>query len=164
MLPAADDAWVEGFVCTEACAWLEALTCECSFTFACPFALPWLDALTCECVFTFACPFALPWLDAVVPDDAVCECFTWPGAFAELPRVGCAPCCASCFCWPGAFPELPWPFPATALPLNAIAATTTASTPPRPLLGRCITSPRLWGLPWRGGPSSMRLVHVRIRF
>src|SRR5919205_553358 len=92
----------------------------------------------------FSWPFAFPWLDAVVPDDAVFECFVWPGAFAELPRVGCAPCCASCFCWPGVFPELPWPFPATALPLNAITATATARTPPRPLLGRCITSPRLW--------------------
>src|SRR5919199_201202 len=82
LLPAADDALADCFVCIE--------------------AFPWVEALTCECVFTFAWPFALPWLAAVVPDDAVCECFTCPGAFAELPCVACA----SCFCWPGALPEL----------------------------------------------------------
>ena len=54
LLPAADDAWVDCCVCTEAWVWVEALTCACAFTFACPFALPWLDALTCECTVTFA--------------------------------------------------------------------------------------------------------------
>jgi hypothetical protein len=93
----------------------------------------------------FTCPFALPWLDAAVPDDADCECFCflWPGAFADLPAKGCALCCcAACFfCWPGAFPDLPWSFPATALPLKAIAATATAMPPQRAFLGRCIASP-----------------------
>jgi hypothetical protein len=43
---------------------------------------------------------------------------------------------------PGAEPEGgPWPFPATALPLKAIAATATAITPPKAFLGRCIASP-----------------------
>jgi hypothetical protein len=101
--------------------------------------------LACACAFAFTCPFAFPWLDTAVPDDAVFfACFTWPGAFADLPCVACAACASCFFCWPGAFPELPWPFPATALPLNAIAATATASTPPRPLLGRCIATPLLW--------------------
>ena len=118
-----------------------------------------LDTLACECA--FACPFAFPWPEAAVPDDAVfkCFCFVWPGAFAELP---CVTCCAACFfCWPGAFPELPWPFPATALPLNAIAATATASTPPRPRLGRCIASPVGCGTALEGRPT--RLVHGTIR-
>ena len=134
LLPAADDEVVVGACCVWTDAWVE---------------LEWLTLpcveLECEC-FTFECPFAFPCADAVTPVDDF-ECLVCPGALADFP---CTACCAACFfTWPGAFPELPgaepgdgpWPFPATALPLNAIAATATAITPQRTFLGRCIASP-----------------------
>jgi hypothetical protein len=115
------------------------LACECV-------TAAWLELewLTLACTFAFACAFAFEWVDAF---DVDFECVVCPGAFAEFPCVACA-CCASCFfSWPGALPELPGeepcPFPATALPLNAIAATATANTPPKAFLGRCIASPDL---------------------
>ena len=138
--PAVDDlplgAWL---ACVDDCVELEWLT------------LDWVE-LGCEC-FTVECPFAFECVVAFVPDVDF-ECFVCPEAFAELPCTDCV-CCVPCFfSWPGAFPEFPgeepWPFPATALPLNAIAATATAITPPRAFLGRCIASPDVVDKAWRG--------------
>jgi hypothetical protein len=138
--PAAGELFDDWLACADACVWLECVDFPCVEP-------EWLD-FGWAFALALALAFAFAEADAAAPAFAFafafdCFCLLWPGALAEFP---CAACWASCFfTWPGALPEFPggepWPFPATALPLNATAATTAATTPPKSVLGRCIASP-----------------------